>query len=131
MSIRYLTVEEVYFINIMQIKTHSPKEQIGIKEPSLLDSAMNRPRQSAFGVDAYPDIPRKAAALFESLAQNHPFFNANKRTAFMALYTFLRYNGYHLKMDPSFADDFTVDVVNHNYPFADMVFIIQENMVKS
>lgn len=40
-----------------------------------------------------------AAALFESLGQNHPFHNANKWTAFTALVVLLLFNGLHFKMD--------------------------------
>ena len=65
---------------------------IGVKSPSLLDSAVMRAQSSAFGEEAYLSIFEKAAALFESLGQNHPFQNANKRTAFTALVIFLRFN---------------------------------------
>lgn len=127
MAIRYLTADEVYMINIIQINTFSPGEQIRIKEPSLLDSAIHRPQQSAFGEEAYQDRSTKAAALFESLALNHVFFNANKRTAFMALYIFLTFNGAHLQMDPVFAADFTVNVVKHVYSFEHIVAVIQDS----
>jgi len=50
-----------------------------------MESAVLRPQSSAFGEDAYPDLYDKAAALFVSLGQDHPFQNANKRTAFTAL----------------------------------------------
>ncbi|QGG48836.1 type II toxin-antitoxin system death-on-curing family toxin [Heliorestis convoluta] len=53
----------------------------------------------------------KAGALLESLAKNHAFHNANKRTAFLALLQFLAYNGYHFEMHPKKAVDFVVDVV--------------------
>lgn len=53
----------------MQIHLYSPKEPIGVKEPGLLDSAINRPKQSVFGNDAYPSIYEKAAALFEFIAK--------------------------------------------------------------
>lgn len=37
-----------------------------------------------------------SAALIESLIQNHPFANTNKRTVMMAGYIFLLINGYEL-----------------------------------
>src|SRR5665648_352499 len=82
MDIHYLSVKEVISINILIIKKYSPSEQIGLLSQSLLESAVYRLQQSAFGKDAYPTIIEKAAALFESLGQNHSFHNANKRTAF-------------------------------------------------
>ncbi|WP_025681414.1 type II toxin-antitoxin system death-on-curing family toxin [Paenibacillus massiliensis] len=113
MQTRYLSVQEVIAINVAMIQRYSPGEHIGVKETGLLESAVHRPRSSVFGEDAYPTIYEKAAALFESLGQNHPFHNANKRTAFTALVIFLRYNGIHLKMDTKEAEDFTV--VNHQF----------------
>ncbi|GBF76401.1 putative death-on-curing family protein [Paenibacillus sp. 598K] len=86
-----------------------------MKEPGLLESAVHRPQSSVLGEDAYPTIFEKAAALFESIGQNHPFHNANKRTAFTALVVFLRYNGLHFRMDTKKAEDFTVDMVNHQF----------------
>lgn len=123
---RYLTFEEVVSINKYLIQRFSPQEQTGVKSPELLDSAVNRPHQSAFGEDAYKTVFEKAAALFESVAQNHAFQNANKRTAFMALTQFLSYNGYDFGMKTQKEQaDFTVDVVNKRYSFAQLVTIIE------
>ncbi|GIO41413.1 type II toxin-antitoxin system death-on-curing family toxin [Paenibacillus apis] len=128
-SIRYLSVQEVIAINVAMIQRYSPGEHIGVKEPGLLESAVHRPQSSAFGEDAYPTIFEKAAALFESLGQNHPFHNANKRTAFTALVVFLRFNGLHFKMDIKKAEDFTVDMVNHRFDFQEMVSIIEAHCI--
>lgn len=130
MAIRYLSVEEVTAINVAMIQKYSPGEQIGIKSQPLLEAAVYRPQQSAFGEDAYPTIFEKAAALFESLGQNHPFHNANKRTAFTAMVMFLRYNGYVFKMGQKQAEDFTVSMVEHAYSFEELVGIIKAHSHK-
>jgi death-on-curing protein len=119
-NIRYLSVQEVIAINVALIQKYSPGEQIGVKSSSLLESAVLGPQSSAFGEDAYPSVSEKAAALFESLGQNHPFQNANKRTAFTALVIFLQFNGFHFVMDQKAAEDFTVDMVNDKYSFQDL-----------
>ncbi|QQK74604.1 type II toxin-antitoxin system death-on-curing family toxin [Salicibibacter cibarius] len=109
---RFLTVKEVEAINQYIILKYSPGEPIGVKSLDLLESAVYRPQQSAFGEDAYPTVYEKTAALFESLAQNHPFYNANKRTAFISLTQFLYYNGYDFEMtSQKEQENFTVDVV--------------------
>ncbi len=128
--IRYITEQEVIAINLLVIERYSPKEQKGVKLPELLNSAINRPKQSAFGEEAYPTIFGKGGALFESLAKNHPFHNANKRTAFLALIQFLAYNGFQFTMSQKQAEDFVVDVVNQKYEFDEMVAIIKEYSVK-
>jgi death-on-curing protein len=128
--IRYLTEQEVIAINLLVIERYSPKEHKGVKLPGLLHSAFNRPKQSAFGEEAYATIFREAGALFESLAKNHTFHNANKRTAFLALIQFLAYNGFQFNMSQKQAEDFVVDVVNQKYDFDEVVAIIKECSVK-
>lgn len=125
-EIVYLTTNQVIAINTVQIRLYSPKEQIGVKDPGLLDSAINRPKQSVLGQDAYPSIYEKAAALFESIAKNHAFHNANKRTALASLIVFLKINHYRWTMGIDEEQDFTVDVVNHKYTFQEIVSTIKE-----
>ncbi|MFP5114136.1 type II toxin-antitoxin system death-on-curing family toxin [Bacillaceae bacterium C204] len=111
-EVKYLTEHQVMFLNTHQIRLYSPKEPQGVKDKGLLSSAVNRPKQSAFGEEAYPTIYEKAAALFESLLKNHCFHNANKRTAFAGLYMFLRQNKYRLIVHPKRAEDFCVQIVD-------------------
>jgi death-on-curing protein len=127
---RYLAVQEVIAINVAVIQKYSEGEQIGVKSASLLESAVVRLQSSAFREDAYPTIFDKAASLFQSLGQNHPFQNANKRTAFTALLIFLRYNGFQFRMDKKAAEDFTVDMVNHKYSFAELAATIKKHSFK-
>ncbi|HLR71791.1 MAG TPA: type II toxin-antitoxin system death-on-curing family toxin [Pseudogracilibacillus sp.] len=129
-NIVYLTTNQVITINTMQIKVFSPKEQTGVKEPNLLESALNRPKQTVFKHDAYPTIVKKAAALTESLAKKHPFHNANKRTALASLIIFLQLNGYEWTMDVMKEQDFIVDVVTNKYSFEEITEIIKNHSRK-
>jgi death-on-curing protein len=124
---RYLTIQEIIAINQFLIKKYSPKEQIGVKDWNLLESAAFRPQTSAFGEEAYTTVFEKAAALFESLAQNHAFFSANKRTALASLAFFLRYNGYLLEMPTQEKIEFTLDVVKHRYSLEHSADVIQKH----
>ncbi|ASR49540.1 death-on-curing family protein [Paenibacillus kribbensis] len=124
-SIRFLTIPEVIAIHVAMIERYSKSEQIGFKDIRLLESAVLRPQSSAFSEDTYPTIFSKAAALFESLGQNHPFHHANKRTAFTALLMFLRYNNFQFKMDQKAAEDFTVDMVNHKFSLDQLALLIE------
>lgn len=127
---RYLTEQEVMAINLLVIERYSHKEQKGVKLPDLLNSAINRPKQSVFGEDAYPTIFEKAGALFESSAKKPVFHNANKRTAFLALIQFLTYNDFQFQMSQKQAEDFVVDVVNQKYEFDEVVAVIKEYSLK-
>jgi death-on-curing protein len=66
----------------------------GLRDIGALESALMRPQ-----LGYYKDILEEAAALFESLAMNHPFIDGNKRVAFFATDTFLRMNGYFINCD--------------------------------
>ena len=91
-----------------------------------MKSTVHRPQESVFGEDAYASLFSKASALFESLAHNHCFHNANKRSAVVSMVQFLAYNGYRFTMPPEVAEDFVVDVVNHNYTFEQMEATLEE-----
>jgi death-on-curing protein len=66
------------------------------RDRGLLESALFRP-QTGY----YADVIEEAAALWESLSQNPPFTDGNKRTAFAATYTFLSINGFRLTANES------------------------------
>lgn len=82
----YLTVIEVLAIHADQIDRYGGAA--GVRDGGLLEAALYRP-QTGY----YADLIEEAAALWESLAQNHPFVDGNKRTAFAVVYTFLAING--------------------------------------
>jgi death on curing protein len=65
-----------------------------VRDSGLVEAALFRP-QTGY----YEDLMAEAAALWESLAQNHPFLDGNKRTAFAATYTFLAINGVSVTAD--------------------------------
>ena len=65
----------------------------GVRDETLLDSALARPQQlHAYG-DPAPDLADLAASLAFGLARNHPFVDGNKRTAHVCYRVFLAING--------------------------------------
>jgi len=62
-----------------------------VRDPGQLQAALYR-AQTGY----YTDVLEEAAALWESLGQNHPFIDGNKRAAFAAMLTFLAINGIEL-----------------------------------
>ena len=88
----YLTLAEVLTIHADQIERYGGKQ--GLRDAGLLEAALYRP-QTGY----YADLIEEAAALWESLAQNHPFHDGNKRTAFAAAYTFLAINSARVAVD--------------------------------
>lgn len=90
----YLTVTEVLLLHARLIQDTGGSS--GIRDMSLLESALARPQVTFDGVDLYPDLWAKAASLMHSLIQNHPFMDGNKRTAFAAAGIMIEVNGYTL-----------------------------------
>ena len=88
----YLTVVEVLAIHSMLIDEFGGTD--GVRDFGALESAVFRP-QTGY----YEDPISEAAALFESLIQNHPFLDGNKRVALAAADVHLRLRGLELGGD--------------------------------
>lgn len=71
----------------------------GVRDASLLDSALARPQQLHSYGDPPPDLADLAASLAFGLSRNHPFIDGNKRTAAVACETFIMLNGARLEAD--------------------------------
>ena len=69
---------------------------IGVRDETLLESALARPQQLFAYGDPAPDLAALAASLACALAKNHPFVDGNKRTAHVCYYVFLALNDGHL-----------------------------------
>ncbi len=83
-----------------------------IRDQGLLESALARPRASAFGKDAYESSNEKAAALTHSLARNHGLVDGNRRLSLAALIAFLGMNGRRLTWSNDEAYEFIMDVAS-------------------
>jgi death on curing protein len=101
----YLTVGEVLQIHHQQIDNYGGAH--GTRDKGLLESAVFRPQ-----VGYYNTIAEEAAALMESLANNHPFLDGNKRVAFAAAHTFLLVNGCDLEAKPLAAYEFMMQSIS-------------------
>lgn len=89
-----------------------------IRDIGLLGSAVARPQTAVFGQDAYPDIWSKAAALLQSIVNNHALIDGNKRLGWLATAVFLEINGVsviHVSNDGIY--QFVIDVAANNPSF--------------
>ena len=91
---RYLTLHEVLAIyrRVMQQSGGA----VGISNLDGLESALAQPYVTFDGLDLYPTIVEKAAALGFSLIRNHPFIDGNKRIGHAAMEVFLVLNGFEI-----------------------------------
>jgi death on curing protein len=83
----YLTTADALFFHQQLIERYGGAP--GVRDVGALESALHRP-QTGY----YDTLIHEAAALLESLVQNHPFVDGNKRVAFAVVDVFLRINGF-------------------------------------
>lgn len=87
-----------------------------IRDIGLLASALARPATTVMGVEAYPQLPLKAAALLESVARFHPLIDGNKRTAWTLMVLMLWINGHRHDFSTDEGFDLIVGVASGNVP---------------
>lgn len=100
----YLTVEELLYVAERTVGA------VEVRDMGLLESAVARPRASAFGADAYRTMHAKAAALLHSIARNHALVDGNKRLALAGVIAFYGFNGTRLTLTNDDAYDLVIAV---------------------
>ncbi len=99
----YPTLPDVLVVHARLIERFGGS--LGVRDRGGLESALARP-QTGY----YVDLIQEAAALWESLSQNHPFIDGNKRVAITVCAAFLRVNGYRLDFDDRVAYAFLLSL---------------------
>ncbi|MFZ0314749.1 MAG: type II toxin-antitoxin system death-on-curing family toxin [Candidatus Korobacteraceae bacterium] len=117
----YLTVAEVHQMQHILVDRFGGLH--GVRDKGAIESAVFRP-QTGY----YNSLEEEAAALMESLANNHGFVDGNKRIAFAAADTFLRVNGAYIDVDPLKAYEFIDGALQRQeFRFANIVDWIREH----
>lgn len=89
-----LSKEQILLLHTQLIKETGGSD--GVRDDSLLESALETPFLSFDGVDLYPTIQAKAARLGYGLIKNHSMVDGNKRIGTHAMLVFLALNGIEL-----------------------------------
>jgi death-on-curing protein len=117
----YLTTIEVLAIHKILIDRYGGSH--GLRDAGALESALYRPQTGC-----YEDLIQEAAALWESLSQNHPFIDGNKRAAFGATYTFLSVNGTKIKANSNEIIIFVKELYdNQKFEFKELELWLRNN----
>lgn len=102
MADHYLTLAEVTEMHRQLIEEFGGAH--GVRDQGSLESAVYRPQ-----IGYYNSLTEEASALMESLANNHAFWDGNKRICFAATDTFLRLNGFYLKVESKPTHEFITE----------------------
>jgi death-on-curing protein len=106
----YLTVDIVREIHSGVIESFGGSD--GVRDLTLLESAVAAPQASFAGKSPFRDLAEVAAAYLFYICRNHPFMDGNKRTALGACLVFLRLNGVELEPDGPPWEQLTWDVAS-------------------
>jgi death-on-curing protein len=87
-------------------------EPRGVRDQNLLESAVNQPYQMFADRELYPTLYDKAACLWALVIRNHPFIQANKRTATLAMLVFLGMNGRRVQSSVENFIEFSLAIVS-------------------
>jgi death-on-curing protein len=96
----------------------------GVRDQGAVEAAVFRPQTGYYNC-----IEEEAAALMESLANNHGFIDGNKRIAFTAADVFLRRNGFYLEVEGTDGHAF-IDgsIARHEFRFAQILVWIRKHL---
>jgi death on curing protein len=118
----YLTVAEVYRMQHRLIELFGGLH--GVRDKGAVEAAVFRPQ-----IGYYNSIEEEAAALMESLGNNHGFLDGNKRIAFTAADVFLRRNGFYLEVEAADGYEFVVgSMERQEFRFARILEWIGEHL---
>ena len=91
----------------------------GIRDDSLLESALYAPFQTFDGQDLYPTLIEKAGRLGYGLIKNHPFVDGNKRIGVHTMLVFLAVNDIKLYYRDEDLIQVALDVASGSVSFRD------------
>src|SRR5512136_2657137 len=121
----YLTPEQVLFIHSRLVAETGGSH--GVRDLGLLESAVARPQATLDGRELYPDLFTKAAALMDSLVNNHPFVDGNKRTGITTAGLFLRIIGWKLAASSDDLEAVTLRVAMGGIEIAELAGWLRNN----
>src|SRR5271163_3122375 len=117
----YLTVAEVYQMQHLLIDSFGGLH--GVRDKNAVEAAVFRPQTGH-----YNSLEEEAAALMESLGNNHGFLDGNKRIAFTATDVFLRRNGFYIEVGAREGYKFIYgSMERHEFRFAQILTWIRQH----
>jgi len=114
-----ITKEEILFLHQIAVKEFGGSSEL--RDEGLLDSAISRPFQTFEGKDLYPSPEEKACALLESIINNHPFVDGNKRTGYLAYRLLLLSYDKDLEASQDEKYEFVIKVASGKMKYRDML----------
>ena len=111
-------------LTLYKIMVDNTGGTIGIRDTSLLESALNAPFQTFGDEELYPSINEKASRLCYGLIKNHPFIDGNKRIGVYAMLVFLELNNINLNFSDEEIINIALKTADSTYSYEDILGIL-------
>jgi death on curing protein len=123
----FLTVDEVLALHADQVARYGGRP--GIRDLSLLESAVAAPKATFGGELLHGTVPEIAAAYLYHLVRNHPFVDGNKRAGLAAAIAFLGLNDLWLEAEEDDVVELVVAVATGKATKADVAVWLNARVV--
>ncbi len=127
-EIVFLTKDQILHLHRNAINDYGGSDSI--RDKNLLESSIAQPKATFDGKYLHENIYMMAAAYFFHISQNQPFMDGNKRTGFLAMYTFLKCNGFSLNSSNEKIYPILLEVAEGKLDKRDLADFIQEHTIK-
>ncbi len=121
---KHLTVQQVLRLHARLIDRFGGAP--GVRDTGALDAALARPFAAFGGIEAFPSVPEKAAALLHGLATSHALIEGNARVALAVTLVWLEVNGYGLALDAEQRYQLTMRVADGSLSLTALTTLLRE-----
>lgn len=108
-----LSLEQLLQIHALVVDTTGGS--IGLRDLGRLEAAIATQTQNVFGVELYPTVTEKTAAIIRSIIADHPFVDGNKRTAMLTGLTLLEINNVRFTAQTGEIENFAVQIATDKF----------------
>lgn len=123
----WITADDVITLHSLVIKKSGGID--GLRDRSVLESAISAPLQSFGGTDLFPGNIHKIARIGFGLASNHAFLDGNKRIGAMVVQLLLKWNGYSLQLQEGELADMFISIASGVAHETDLRKWIQQHLL--
>ena len=122
-----IELEEVIQIHEILIQTFGGSS--GIRDKTLLESALERPFSGFGQTEFHKTIEEKAAALLESIITNHPFIDGNKRIGYVLMRLLLLQDNKDIQADQTEKYEFIIKIASGQIKYPEILLWIQKKII--
>ncbi|WP_191435330.1 type II toxin-antitoxin system death-on-curing family toxin [Flavonifractor sp. An112] len=122
----WVTADDVIAIHARVIEKSGGLD--GLRDRSILESAVSAPLQSFGGKELFPTDLEKIARIGFGLAANHAFLDGNKRIGAMVVQLLLKWNGYVLQLQQGELADMFIAIADGSAQEQDLLHWIKQHL---